>query len=580
MKTFLCFSFLFLLSCQSTNSQKNYKQVEVTAEKRNQHEAKGKKWMVSTQGTATTKAGIWAFEQGGNIFDAFAAVSFSISVERPHSTGIGGGGFLVFRDSQTKEILALDFRETAPAKAFEKMFLNAKGEVDGEKSITGSLSVGTPGLVAGVLEVHKKYGKLPLGVVMKPAIDLAENGFKIYPALHEALVEEKDRLSKFPSTKKIFFDSKGEVLAEGALLKQTDLARTLRKISEKGADVFYKGDIAKKIATEIKRNKGLLELSDLKKYQTKWRAPVQGSFQGYQIFSMPPPSSGGIHVIQILNILENDQRLSKGPQDPDSIHVTASAMQMAFADRAKYLGDPDFVKVPTEQLLSKSYAKALSQKINLETKINVNELPYPEYDFLKEPQHTTHFTIMDGEGNVVASTQTINGWFGSALVAEGTGIVLNNEMDDFSTKVGASNLYGAVGGKNNLVQPLKRPLSSMSPTIVMKDNQPLMAVGSPSGTRIITCVVQTLLNRLQHKLNLWESVALTRYHQQWKPDLVMIESPYFGQNTENNLMKKGHVVSHEDLGCAIQVIERTEDGELHGVSDPREEGSSSGDSLN
>lgn len=559
---------LFLTACSTTPK---YTQVQLPADRlRSQYESKANRFMISTQGTGTSQAGIEVLQKGGNIYDAFTAISFAISVERPHSTGLGGGGFIVFYNAQDKKTYALDFRETAPRKAHSKMFLGPNGKADPKLSVVGALAIATPGHVAGVLEVHKKHGKLNLKEVLAPAIRLASEGFPVYPALHRALKIEKDNLAQFPSSKKIFLDPQGEPWPVGHILKQQDLAKSLKLIAEKGPDVFYEGSIAKKIASTVKRHKGILDQTDLKNYKSKWRAPVQSTYQNYQIFSQPPPSSGGAHVIQILNMVEKDDLRQWGPQDPRSIHITASAMQKAFSDRAQYMGDPDFVKVPTEKLISKSYADHTRSEIQMDKARKAQEFIMKE-----ESPDTTHFSLMDAEGNAIASTQTVNGYFGSALVAEGTGIMLNNEMDDFAAEVGAQNIYGAVGGKNNLVEPLKRPLSSMSPTIVLKDGQPFMSLGTPSGTRIITCVAQTLLNVLEYELPLWDAVTLTRYHQQWQPDVLTIESPTFKKSTLEELKKKGHTIVERDLGCRIQAIQKNGDV-LHGVSDPREEGSSRG----
>lgn len=547
----------------------------VSHRKRSDYEAFGKKYMIASQGTGTTDAARYAFDKGGNIFDAAVAASFAISVERPHSTGIGGGGFMVIHHANSKKVEAVDFREMAPRMASKKMYLDKNGNVIKGKSLTGAYAVGTPGLVAGVLEVHKKYGKLPLGVVLKPAIDLAEKGFPVYPALHEAIKAEKDRLCKFRASKKIFLHNNCSPLRVGTILKQKHLANTLRLIAKNGKDGFYKGFVADKIVEYQKETGGLIRHSDLRNYKVKNRKPVEGKFKGHKIVSMPSPSSGGTHVIEILNILEGYDLKSMGLQSAKAIHLTSTAMQIAFADRAAYMGDSDFVnnKDALTTLVTKNYAKKMRSKINQDKAVKSKSFPADMDKILKESDHTTHFTIMDGEGNVVTSTQTINGWFGSAMVTPETGIVMNNEMDDFATKVGAANLFGAVGGQYNLVHPRKRPLSSMSPTIVFdKDDKPLMALGTPSGTRILTCVMQTILNSLEHELPLWEAVAATRYHHQWAPEEIRIGPPYFSKEVEDELKSMGHKINHKGLGCKIQAVKREDDGTLHGVSDPREEG--------
>lgn len=545
----------------------------IEGKERSQYEAFGKKYVISTQGGATTKAAKFALDNGGNIFDAATAASFAISVERPHSTGIGGGGFMMIHHNGRTE--ALDFREMAPRMANKNMFLESGKQIK-ERSLTGALASGTPGLVAGVVEAHLKRGKLPLALVMKPAIDLAEKGFTVYPALAKAIDAEKEKLCKFKSSREIFLKKGCRPLEAGELLVQKDLANTLRLIAKNGKDGFYKGQVAESIANNQKELGGLISLKDLAGYKVKARRPVEGTFKGHKVVSMPPPSSGGTHIIQILNILEGYNLKEMGAQSAKAIHLTSTAMQIAFADRAKYMGDADFVTVPVKKLLSKEYAAGLRRLIDENKALASNKLPVP-FHMVPEPDHTTHFTIMDGEGNIVSSTQTINGWFGSAVTVPGTGIVMNNEMDDFASHVGGVNLFGAIGGANNLVSPRKRPLSSMSPTIIFdKKGLPLMALGTPSGTRILTCVMQTTLNVLEHDMNLWDAVAATRFHHQWKPEEIRVGPPYLDADVEAQLEAMGHKINHKSLGCKIQAIKVEKDGVLHGVSDPREEGMSFG----
>lgn len=570
--------FVGLMSLVACTSLTDLKQASlIKGKKRSQYEAFGKEYMISTQGSATTEAAKFVFDRGGNIYDAAVAASFAISVERPHSTGLGGGGFMVIHNEKSQEDLAYDFREMAPRMAKSNMFLDKSGKQIRDKSLTGAHASGTPGIVAGILEVHKKFGSLPLSIIMKPAIELARNGFKVYPALAVALNEEAKRLCKFKASKKIFLRNGCEPLVAGDLLIQTDLANTLVKISKKGRAGFYTGEIAKKIVKSQKKYHGLMSMKDLSSYKVKMREPVVGSYNGYKIVSMPPPSSGGTHIVQILNILEGLKLKQYGPQSATAIHLTSSAMQIAFADRAEYMGDSDFKSVPLSKLTSKSYANALRKKIKLNKALKSKDFPIPFKKLAKESDHTTHFTIMDGKGNIVTSTQTINGWFGSAVVAAGTGIVMNNEMDDFASHVGGVNLFGAIGGRNNLVEPRKRPLSSMSPTIIYnKKGKPFFALGTPSGTRILTCVMQTILNVLEYEMPLWEAVSATRYHHQWSPEEIRIGNPGFSNEVEQKLISMGHKIKHKNLGCKIQAIMKESNGLLHGVSDPREEGMSFG----
>lgn len=547
-----------------------------TTEPRVAHESMGTKEMVTTQGDATTRAALNIMNQGGNIIDAFVAASFTISVERPHSTGLGGGGFLLYFSKSENKVYAFDFREIAPLAARTNMYLDKKGETRPLLSQDGVLAVANPGLVKGLYEIHQKFGKLPWKETLGPAIKLAREGLPLYEQLYDALEDRKSILLNDPEAKKIFYTKAGQTPLLGTMIYQENLAKTIELIGQKGSDGFYQGRIADAIIKTIRSKKGILTHKDLRTYKMVEREPVSGSYKGLKIYSMPPPSSGGIHVIQILKMLEPHHLKSMGPQSINAVHLTANAMQRAFLDRASYLGDPDFHPVPTKELIDDKYLKKLSLSINTPGALKANELkPVP---LPYESSDTTHFTLADDQGNMVASTQTINGWFGSGVIAQGTGVILNNEMDDFAQKIGAQNLFGAVGGQNNLVQPRKRPLSSMSPTIITKDNEPFMALGSPSGTRIITCVAQTILNAVEFEMPLYEAVAATRIHHQWLPDTLKVESPFLAPQVEKALRDKGHNVVHERLGCSIQAIRRLK-GKWHGVSDPRGEGLALGTNL-
>jgi gamma-glutamyltranspeptidase / glutathione hydrolase len=538
------------------------------------HYAIENKFMVVTQGEASSKAAITMLKRGGNLADAAVAASFAISVERPQSTGIGGGGFLIH--SKNGKNKAFDFRERAPLKAHQNMFLDSqKNEIKG-LSRTGHLAAGVPGFVKGMWDFHRQHGKLAWSEVLSPAIELAETGFKIYPHLARAIVDEAEKLKQDPDLLKTFYHTNGSPKSLGEYVTQPELASTLRKISELGADYFYSGEFAQKLAQSQKNQGALISLSDMKRYKVIERKVVEQEVFGHKIISMPPPSSGGTHVIQILNILEalNWQYQLHQPQ---TVHAMASSMQLAFYDRARYMGDPDFTNVPVSQLISKDYAKKLAQVITPERALFLNTEMEKKL-IPAESTETTHLTLMSAEGEVITTTQTINGHFGAAVSVPGTGVILNNEMDDFATKVGASNMFGAIGGEPNLIQPFKTPLSSMSPTIVFKNNRPVLALGTPSGTRILTCVAQTIFNRLVLGLNSLESVASTRIHHQWKPDQITVELPGLNVETKNELTKLGHTMVEKDLGCKIQLIENTSKG-LIGVSDHRGEGSALGLSI-
>ncbi|RZA07738.1 MAG: gamma-glutamyltransferase [Proteobacteria bacterium] len=533
------------------------------------HEARGKSYALSSQGQGTSAAGQAMLDAGGNVVDAFAAMSFAISVERPHSTGLGGGGFLLLQLKGWPSPKAFDFRERAPFAATEGMYLDKEGKVIPRKSVEGALSAGTPGLVRGVLELHRKYGKLSRAAVMAPAIKLAEDGFPIYPELARAFKVSRDSLAKYPSSAAVFLKD-GQPLEAGAPLVQKDLAKTLRAIAKKGAAEFYSGETARALVASQKKWGGLLEKKDLADYRMKERRPVHASYRGQDIYSMPPPSSGGVHVLQMLGMLENDDVKALGVLSPASVHLLGSAMELAFRDRAEHLGDPDFQKVPTGGLQNKKYLETMRARIPADHALDPATLG-PGNPWPYESPETTHFSILDHQGNAVATTQTINGYFGSGLVAEGTGVLFNNEMDDFGAKVGASNIFGAIGGQKNLVQPGKRPLSSMAPTIVTKAGAPVFVTGSPSGTRIISCVFLSVINHLGYGLNLSDSIATLRFHHQWQPGKLFVE-PGFPAATVGALRKLGHEVEEKDLGCRVEAAALDQEG-VQSVADPRGFGS-------
>lgn len=578
MKKNFCLVLLsvFLVQCQTPPKKYENSSVILSSDIREDFEtakALGSQYAVSTQGIYSTNIAKDIFEQKGNIIDVAVAVSFAISVERPHSTGIGGGGFMLFLDGKTKKVFAIDFRERAPLNAYENMFLNVDGTPNSKLSQDGIMAVGVPGVVAGLMEIHNKFGKLPIHKVMQPSIDLAEKGFPVYPSLKRAIESNAEQLKKDQGAKMIFLDENQNPWPLGHVLVQKDLGKTLRMIARRGSSVFYNGEIARLIDQFSKKEKGLLTSKDLNSYKVKWREPVKGNFKGYEIFSMPPPSSGGIHVIQFLNMLEKDSLKDKGFLSTQSIHLAAASLQSAFADRAKFLGDPDFTKVPTKGLINKKYNDFRRSEIKADHARASSEVFAG--DALKhESTDTTHFSIMDNEGNAVSSTQTINGSFGAGIVVPGTGIVLNNEMDDFSAKPGASNLFGAIGSKANSVEPGKTPLSSMSPTILVKDGVAVMSVGAPGGTRIISCVAQTILNHIEFQLPLYESVAAVRYHHQWQPDVLNLDSPGPRPDVVRQLEKMGYKIQMKTIPCNVMATSLN-NGIFSAASDPRDIGTSS-----
>ena len=543
---------------------------------RTQVESHGKKWMVSTQGKYATQEALKVLEQGGNIVDAAIVASLVIGVERPQSTGLGGGGFLIYHEASTSRNYVFDFRERAPLKAYSKMYLDDLSEVIPEASISGALAIAVPGLVRGLTFLHSKFSRSDWRTLVLPAQALAKNGFEVYPSLAFAMKEEKEQLAKFPESRSTFLHAGGSPYLIGERLKQPALARTLGIIAS-SPEEFYRGSIAKKIVSSVKKHGGMIQLKDLSTYQVKVRKALEATWRGYQIISMPPPSSGGIHVIQILKLLENDPLISLGFLSPKSLHLEAQAMQQAFADRAKYLGDPEFVKVPVLGLIDSNYLKGLRSQFNL-TEAKSAESIYAGLPPSDDELNTSHITIMDQLGNVVVTTQTLNGYFGSKLVAEGTGIVLNNEMDDFAAKPGVQNLFGAITTSDaNQVEPKKTPLSSMSPTIVLnKAGKPVLALGAPGGTRIISAVAQTILNYLVYHESLFDSVAATRIHEQWKPDMLSIENQSMPIETLRALHNMGWRIKRTATQSNIMAV-AFEGDTLIGVADPRDIGTSGGD---
>ncbi|MFC0309397.1 gamma-glutamyltransferase [Gallibacterium trehalosifermentans] len=529
------------------------------------HPIYGKNGMVATEQHLATEVGLSILKQGGNAIDAAVAVGFALAVVLPNAGNIGGGGFMVLHDAKTGEDFAIDFREVAPLKADKDMYLDEKGNVVDGKSLFTHFAVGVPGTVAGMEYALKKWGTMPLEKVIEPAIKLAENGFIISDTLGKTLAVEKDNLGKWESTKAIFFKDEAP-LTSGDRLIQKDLAHSLRLIAKQGAKAFYEGEIAEKIVKEMEKHGGLISLEDMKSYQVAERKPVTGEYRGYKIVTMPPPSSGGAHLVQILNILERYPLNEYGVNSAKAIQHYAEAMKLAYADRSEYLGDPDFVKIPLQGLISKKYANELAQKIQDDKIIPSSEIK-PGKPQPYESDQTTHYSIMDKFGNAVAVTYTLNLNFGTGIVAQGTGILLNNEMDDFSSKPGVPNAFGLIGGTANAIEAKKRPLSSMTPTIVMKDNKPWLVTGSPGGARIITTVLQSILNTIDYDMNVAEAINIPRVHHQWLPDELRIEEG-ISPDTIHLLEKQGYKVVTKATMGRVQIIQARDDG-FYGASDPR-----------
>jgi gamma-glutamyltranspeptidase/glutathione hydrolase len=521
--------------------------------------------MVATEQALASQVGLDILKQGGNAVDAAVAVGFALAVVLPNAGNLGGGGFMVLHDGETGQNVALDFREMAAARAHRDMYLDAQGKVIDGKSLFTHDAVGVPGTVAGMVHALNKWGSMPLAKVIAPAIKLADQGFVVSEVLASTLAEEKDTLGKWPASRAIFF-KQGEPLKAGDKLVQKDLANSLRQISKSGAAAFYQGDIGKKISKEMAKHGGSITLQDLKDYKVVERKPILGNYRGYQVVTMPPPSSGGIHLVQILNMLEHYPIKDYGVNSANTIHVMAESMKLAYADRAEYLGDPDFVKIPVTGLISKGYADSLVKGIQMNQARPAAQIK-PGQPQPYESDQTTHFSVMDKTGDAVAVTYTLNLNFGTGIVAEGTGILLNNEMDDFSVKPGVPNAFGLVGGSANAIAPKKRPLSSMTPTIVLKNDKPWLVTGSPGGARIITTVLQSIVNTIDHGMNPAEAIVTPRVHHQWLPDELRIEDG-ISPDTIALLQQKGHKVALKAPMGRVQIIQADESG-FYGYSDPR-----------
>ncbi len=535
------------------------------------HPIWAKNGMVAAQERLAAKIGRDILESGGNAVDAGAAVAFALAVTLPRAGNLGGGGFMIIHDAESGKTKAIDYREMAPAAAHRDMYLGNDGEPVKELSRFHGLAIGVPGTVAGMCMALDQYGSLSLAEVMAPAIRLAEEGFVITADLADSLKGLETRLKKWLSSARMFFKENGSFYEPGEVIKRPDLAVTLKRIAEQGPAGFYEGETAEKIVAAVQEAGGIMTLEDMAGYKAVLRDPVKGSYRGYNIVSMPPPSSGGVHIIQMLNVLEGYPLGWLGHSSSDTIHLMAETMKRAYADRSEYLGDSDFFDVPIAKLTSKTYAADIRASINRNFATPSAEIrpgnlaPY-------ESNETTHYSIVDKNGNAISNTYTINFSYGSGLVAEGTGVLLNNEMDDFSTKPGVPNAYGLIGGEANKVEPGKRPLSSMSPTMVMKDGDVYLVTGSPGGSRIITTTLQVILNVIDHGMNVAEATHAPRIHHQWLPDEIHIEEG-LSLDTIAALEAKGHSVRLKSvMGSTQSILVDKDGGLLLGASDPRRTG--------
>jgi len=535
------------------------------------HPEVGTQGMVATSHFLASQVSHDVLAAGGNAVDAAVSAGFALAVTQPRSGNIGGGGFMLISDETSGEVIAIDYREMAPSAATETMFQDADGNAVTERSRFTHLAAGVPGTVAGLAMALEQYGTMSLAEALAPAIDLAGNGFPLPQRFVDGIRDSRMNFEPWEASRAKFFKEDGSSYQVGDIFRQPDLAATLKRIADQGAREFYEGETAQLIVAEMQAHDGLITMEDLAAYQPIIREPSHGTYRGYDIYAMSPPSSGGAHIVQMLNILEDYDIGAMGFNSAATIHVMAEAMKRAYADRSEYLGDTDFVSVPLEGITSKAYAAELRQGISMDeatpsaTLAPGNPLPY-------ESNETTHFSIVDDNGLAVSNTYTINFSYGSGIVVDGAGFLLNNEMDDFSAKPGVPNAYGLIGGEANKVEPGKRMLSSMTPTIVKKDGKNFLITGSPGGSRIITTTLQVLMNVIDHHMNIQSAVSAPRIHHQWLPDEIRIEDG-ISPDTITLLEAKGHTISQQDaMGAAQSILIR--DGEYHGGADPRRSTSS------
>ena len=536
------------------------------------HPVPGNHGMVATSHPTATRVALAVLKDGGNAVDAAVTAGFALAVTQPRSGNIGGGGFMLYAPGGGGPVQAIDYRETAPEAATRTMFQDSDGNVVTRRSRFSHQASGVPGTVAGLALALEEHGTISLARALKPAIALAREGFQVPHRFSEGLEQARDRLEPWPATRATFYREDGGVPRVGEIFRQPELADTLQRIADHGTSDFYEGETARLIVAEMERGGGLVTLEDLAAYEPVIREPVVGTYRGHEIFSMSPPSSGGAHIVQILNVLEGYPIDDYGHNSAQTIHLMAEAMKRAYADRSEYLGDTDYVEVPLEGITSKRYAEALRQGMDPE-QATPSEQVAPGEPLAHESNETTHFSIVDQWGNAVSNTYTINFSYGSGITVAGAGFLLNNEMDDFSARPGIPNAYGLIGGEANRIQPGKRMLSSMSPTVVRRNGQNLLVTGSPGGSRIITTTLQVIMNVIDHGMNIQSAVAAPRIHHQWRPDEIRIEQG-ISPDTINLLEAMGHTVETGSAMGAIQSITIDGDGTLWGAADPRRSTSS------
>lgn len=539
--------------------------------------------MVVSVHELASRAGVEAMQAGGNAIDAAVATAFVLAVVHPQAGNLGGGGFMLIRSADGAAHF-IDFREKAPAAATENMYLDKQGNVIENMSLVGYKAAGVPGSVAGLTYAQKKYGKLPLARVMAPAIKLAQEGFAL--AWEDADDLKDADLTRFPESRRIF-QNNGKFFKSGDVLKQPELARTLERIAKNSND-FYHGDLAREIAAAVQKGGGLITAEDLAKYEVKEREPIRGTYRGYEIISAPPPSSGGIVLVETLNMLEGFDLKKTGNRSAESIHLISEAYRRAFFDRAEFLGDPDFAKLPVATLIDKRYATDWRESIITTHASSSKDLKRPEFNNLDrdaalriprayvEPQNTTHYSVVDPDGTAVAVTTTLNDSFGSKVTLDGLGFLLNDEMDDFASKQGVPNTYGLIQGPANAIAPGKRPLSAMTPTVVLKDGKLYLVVGAEGGPTIITNVAATIISVVDNGLNIQEAVNAPRFHHQWMPDQIDLEDR-ISPDTVRLLRAKGHAIRVQHFwGDAQCIMIDPATGERLGASDGRGNGKAVG----
>jgi gamma-glutamyltranspeptidase/glutathione hydrolase len=517
-----------------------------------------------------SEVGTTILKQGGNAVDAAVATGFALAVTYPRAGNLGGGGFMLIHLAESSSQTLIDYRETAPAAASAAMFLDHGGEIDRMREFFSYQSAGVPGTVAGLILALEKYGTMTLKEVLAPAIALAKEGFPVSFALNYELAARADRLRMNPEALRLFFHSDGSPYQVGETWRQTDLAWTLKQISKSGLKGFYDGEVAQRIVADMEANDGLMTLADLAAYQAVERQPITGQFHDFTVVSTPPPSSGGVHIVQILNILEGYPLKDLGHNSAAYLHLLIESMKLAYADRSEYLGDPDFTPIPVTELTSKAYAKRQQQRIDTDRATPATEIS-PGNIAPAESSDTTHYTVADSMGNVVSNTYTLNFSFGSHIAVPGTGMLLNNEMADFAASPGKPNAYGLIEGTANAIGGGKRPLSSMSPTMVFKDGKPWLATGSPGGSLIITTVLQTILNAMVFDMNIASAAAGARVHHQWLPDSLLVEDG-ISIDTIRLLEAMGHKpkIGNRTLGRTQSII--LQDGWMMGATDTRRPG--------